>query len=336
MPVIVLGQHTFSIVAVDSATGQVGSAGATCLEDTTSSTGGAVIISDVKPGRGAIHTQASYLSFNQQAAGDRMDMGDSPEEIISFITKNDFFNDSTVRQYGIADFDSSGSPRTSAFTGDSTLDYHGHIVGPNYAIQGNILLGPGVLDSMEARFLATKGSLADKLMAALQGAKRPGADSRCLQEGVSSQSAFLRVANPGDQQGSISLDLVVSSTPFGEEPIDSLYCLFRKNQGLACDTLASDTSDTTTTSFTPVSPRISKARIIPNPANSSAMLQLPVNQWSGEVSINVFNAAGKRMVALQTNRHRVPLQIEDFTEGLYFYVVHKSNQKLASGTFVVH
>ncbi len=51
---------------------------------------------------------------------------------------------------------------------------------------------------MEYRFLNTEGSLAEKLMSALQGAKVPGADTRCLNEGTSSLSAFVRVAKPND------------------------------------------------------------------------------------------------------------------------------------------
>ena len=87
------------------------------------------------------------------------------------------------------------------------MDYKNHIVGPNYAIQGNILSGQAILDSMEARFLATPGPLADKLMAALQGANVPGADTRCLANGTSSLSAFLRVAKPNDLPGAFYLDL---------------------------------------------------------------------------------------------------------------------------------
>ena len=50
-------QDTFSIVAVDETTGEIGSAGASCLDDTQfPGSGGAFIISDILPGRGAIHT----------------------------------------------------------------------------------------------------------------------------------------------------------------------------------------------------------------------------------------------------------------------------------------
>ena len=61
---------------------------------------------------------------------------------------------------------------------------------------------------MENQFLSTDGSLSDKLMASLQGANIAGADTRCLDDGTSSLSAFIRVANPHDldMTGDIDLD----------------------------------------------------------------------------------------------------------------------------------
>jgi len=65
-------------------------------------------------------------------------------------------------------------------------------------------------------------------MAALQGAKVPGADTRCLDEGISTLSSFLRVAEPGDTLGTLSIDLNVRSvvTDWSVDPIDSLQTLF--------------------------------------------------------------------------------------------------------------
>ena len=83
----------------------------------------------------------------------------------------------------------------------------------NYSIQGNILLGAEILDSMEARFLAATGPLSDRLMACLQGANVPGADSRCLANGTSSLSAFVRVAKPGDADDSLFLDFLNENIP---------------------------------------------------------------------------------------------------------------------------
>jgi len=211
-----LSQDTFSIVALDTATGEVGSAGASCIA-------GSIIISDVHPGRGAIHTQAWWRAVNQNNAKNLMDTSSfSPQEIINWLVANDDQGNPTLRQYGIVDFDSLGNPRSVGYTGVNTNDWKGHINGFNYSIQGNILLGPQILDSIEARFINTPGDLACKLMSALQGANVPGADTRCLADGTSSISAFIRVAD----QNSIYLDLNVNNTLTGVEPIDTLQKLF--------------------------------------------------------------------------------------------------------------
>ena len=218
---VLSAQDTFSIVALDVATGQVGSAGATCLDDTEIE-GGAIIISDVIPDVGAIHTQSYWVPANQNAAHDQVvDNGLSPEELMEWLAANDVQGNPAVRQYGMADL-LTGQARAAAFTGNNCMDWKGHITGTNYAIQGNILLGEEILTQMESGFLSAEGSLAEKLMAALQGANVAGADTRCLEEGVSSRSAFLRVAYPGDDPDDLTVDLLVSLTPFGVEPIDVL------------------------------------------------------------------------------------------------------------------
>lgn len=222
-------QHTFSIVAVDSVTGEIGSAGATCLPDEL----GALDISKIILGVGAIHTQAYWTSVNQQAASERMELGDSPEEIIQWLTENDTPTEGggvQDRQYGIVDLNN-GSPRSAAFTGDNNYSEKGHRIGSGYAIQGNILISEEVLDDMEAAFLNTEGPLCDKLMQVMQAAKRPGADVRCLDQGISSGSAFIRVAKPSDtnsEYGNLWLDINVwlNSGSFTGDPIDELQLQF--------------------------------------------------------------------------------------------------------------
>ena len=77
-------------------------------------------------------------------------------------------------------------------TGENCMDYKGHIVGNRYSIQGNILLGEHILTQMESSFVNTEGALADKLMAAMQGANVAGADTRCMEDSISSLSSFDR------------------------------------------------------------------------------------------------------------------------------------------------
>ena len=212
-----LSQDTFSIVAVDPVTQEVGSAGASCIN-------GSIIISDVHPGIGAVHTQSYWNSTNQNNASDLMDQGYTPEEIIEYLVENDAQGNPSIRQYGVVDLVDGG--RSAAFTGENCYDYKDHILGPTYAIQGNILLGQEVLDSMETNFLNTSGSLATRLMAAMQGAKISGADTRCLSNGISSLSAFIRVAQSTNSEDSLHLHLNVNNTQPGIDPIDTLQDLF--------------------------------------------------------------------------------------------------------------
>ena len=208
---------TFSIVAVDLNNGEVGSAGASCI-------GGSIIISDIHPGVGAIHTQSYWSGYNQLIASDLMDSGLSPDEIIDYLIENDVNNNPSIRQYGIVDIYDGG--RSAGYTGENCMDYKNHILGNTYAIQGNILLGEEILINMENNFNSTIGSLSDKLMSALQGANIEGADSRCLDNGTSSLSAFIRVAEASDSEDSFFLDLNVNNTNNGQEPIDLLQVLY--------------------------------------------------------------------------------------------------------------
>src|SRR2546423_12584869 len=81
-------QDTFSIVAADSSTREVGSAGASCVDLFSAGISDATFIGDLLPDTGAINTQAYYLASNQNNARARMRAGDSPVQIISWLTAN--------------------------------------------------------------------------------------------------------------------------------------------------------------------------------------------------------------------------------------------------------
>jgi hypothetical protein len=211
------------------------------------------------------------------------------------------------RQYGIVDFDSQGHPRSAALTGSGCLNWKGHRLGTNYAIQGNILSGPEILDSMEARFLAATGSLSDRLMACLQGANVPGADSRCLQNGTSSLSAFVRVAKPGDADDNFWLDLNVPSLPAGMEPIDSLQRLYDQWKTTI------NIIDPTEMSVIPV--------ISPNPASGWFNVSLPFNS----AQLALFDLAGRNVFrqTIQKGDNRLTPKIQP---GVYFVRIQAENQ----------
>ena len=214
---ILVSQDTFSIVAVNPATGEVGSAGASCIA-------GSIIISDIHPGVGAIHTQSYWNQSNQDSASSLMNLEYSPEEIIDWLIENDAQNNPSIRQYGIIDLIDNG--RSAGFTGENCFDYKNHILGQTYAIQGNILLGQEILDSMEIAFTSTFGTLDEKLIAALLAANVPGADTRCLPYGTPALSAFIRMAKSEDENDSFFMDINVQSCPTNLSPIDSLFTLY--------------------------------------------------------------------------------------------------------------
>ena len=222
----VISQDTFSIVAIDSLTGEVGSAGASCVDMFTTGIPTNDFLGQLIPGLGAINTQAWYIPSNQTNATNRMNMGDTPSQIIDWLVVNDVQSTPELRQYGIVAM-VNGSPQAAAYTGTSTDNYKNHIIGDNYSIQGNILLGQEVLDSMEARFMNESGDLTCKLMAALQGANMAGADTRCSGNGTSSLFAFIKVAQPTDMFGSPSFNISVRTHSNSNiEPIDSLQIMF--------------------------------------------------------------------------------------------------------------
>jgi len=317
----VVAQDTFSIVAVDEATGEVGSAGASCLDDSQfPGSGGAFIISDILPGRGAIHTQSFYLAGNQANARMRMEAGDNPDEIITWLALNDVQGNNSVRQYGVVDFDDNGVGRAKAFTGLNCLDVKGQRVGSNYAIQGNILISVAILDSMEARFLNSTGTLAERLMYSLQGANVPGADSRCLDEGVSSLSAFVRVARPDDEEDNLYLDLNVPVTAFGVEPIDELQTLF---------------DAWLLTSSTEEAEIANSIRIFPNPATTMIEIDLGVETPNDQTYVELYAVNGKLVKTEKIVQQNTELKLSDLLgNNMYFYRILKNQKTIANGKFI--
>lgn len=235
---------------------------------------------------------AGNFPKNQLNARARLAEGLNPPAVINWLAANDAQGNPTQRQYGVATLQN-GAPMAAAYTGVNCLDVKGHRVGPSYSIQGNILLNPGILDSMEARFRAAGGCLANKLMAAMQGANVPGADSRCLDNGTSAMFAFLKVAKPGDSAGTPSLRLFVSYDPLGIEPIDSLQALFDAN--FVC---LSDVDEAA--SAIPFS-------VVPNPSTGDTVLGLPENL--GAVRLDIFDMHGRLLQTLPAIGDGQPLSL---------------------------
>lgn len=312
-------QDTFSICAVDTATGEVGSAGASCYGNYP----GCIILSDVHPGVGVIHTQAYYLPQNQNYASSLMEMGLPPQQIIDSLVLHDYLNNPTKRQYGIVDLHAD-TARRAAYTGINCDDYKNHIIGPTYTIQGNILLGQQILDSMEARFLNAEGELACRLMEALQGANVVGADTRCFTYGTSSLSAFLRVAQPDDPPDDLYLDLNVPSALQGVDPIDSLQSLVDIWGGC----IPSDVASVSTSGA---------IEVFPNPAGDHLYMMIPDTYRGEEMSLQLYDTRGAgilKPVPLKEGLNSIRLDQSKGT--IAFYVIRGQGKNLSSGKILLN
>lgn len=308
-------QDTFSIVAADSTTREVGSAGASCVDLFAAGFDDDSFLGDLLPDTGAINTQAFYLPANQMAARIRMRAGDTPIQIINWLAKNDAQNNSSIRQYGIVGF-SGVNASAAGFTGINTNAYKNHITGNiegiYYSIQGNILLSQAILDSMEYRFRNEKGELACKLMAALQGANVVGADTRCAPDGTSSLFAFLKVAQPDDTYGNPSFSISLRTRDnSGIEPIDSLQVLF--NAQLSC--VVSDVHE-------PVSSKL--ISVYPNPASNEITIKADPSLIGSQYIIS--DSSGKDLMIGTFTGDIKMVDIHRFASGMYVLRVGSSHR----------
>ena len=326
--VFILGQlkaqHTFSIVAIDSITLEVGSAGATCLTSADcGGCGGAVIITDLVAAKGGMNAQAQICipNVNLNNGISKIEDGRVASQVLGELLENDLcqFGGTSDRQYGIATIDKNGNLDVAGYTGKTNSTYANHILGPNYAIQGNILIGEEVLTGMEQGFLNTEGSLAEKLMAAMQGAKIPGADSRCLMDGISSRSSFLRVLPSAGEEGFGYIDLIVPSTINNVDPIDSLQSLFTERWELI-------------NNLTSIATGV-EMEVYPNPA--SDFITIVNDQISLErKQIKFFNNQG--ILLKQKEIQGSQIDIRDLASGLIFYqVVDDTSSPVRFGKFII-
>jgi uncharacterized Ntn-hydrolase superfamily protein len=175
--------HTFSIVGVDPETGEVGAA------VTTRNACVANGVPWVRVGVGAVATQASTRTQYGQELLDLIESGRSPEEALARATASDSGIES--RQIGVISLDG----RSAQHTGANPGAWAGHRAGPNYAAQGNVLMGPEVLEAVAMAFEASEGSgrhLADRLIEAMEAGQALGGDRRWGRL----QSAGVVVADP--------------------------------------------------------------------------------------------------------------------------------------------
>ena len=157
---------TYSIVARDAQTGQLG------VAVQTRSFGVGTAVPWAEAGVGAVATQ----SFTERSYGplglELLRVGRTPDEALAGLVAADAHED--VRQVGIVDAEG----RSAAHTGAHCIPEAGHLLGDGFAVQANMMRSAEVWPAMAEAFRSATGSLAQRLLAALDAAEAAGGDFR--------------------------------------------------------------------------------------------------------------------------------------------------------------
>ena len=198
---------TWSIIAVDRKTGEIGIAGASCTFDVQG-------IASIVPGRGAIVVQASSSYFARMKGVDLMENNKTITEILAAMRDQRYKPEK--QQYGVIVLDQGTKPLV--YSGSKISDWSGEMIGADIAVLGNILVGENVLkQALEAFNKNRNKTLAERLMLALRAGEQAGGDKRCGSQYA--RSAFISVYRP--VSGSI-LKLSVYGIKKGGKPAVTL------------------------------------------------------------------------------------------------------------------
>jgi uncharacterized Ntn-hydrolase superfamily protein len=201
--------HTFSIVARDPATGELGVA----VQSHWFSVGS--IVAWAEAGVGAVATQSFVDPSYGKNGLELMRAGKgAPETLKELLAKDE---GREVRQ--VAMIDARG--HVDAWTGKNDIQAAGHIVGKDFSVQANLMLNDKVWPAMARAFESTKGDLADRMLAALDAAQAVGGDIR----GRQSAALIVVTGKPtGQAWKDRTFDLRVDDSP---EPLLELRRLVK-------------------------------------------------------------------------------------------------------------
>ena len=203
--------HTFSIVAFDPETGDMGVA----VQSHWFSVG--TIVTWGEAGVGVIATQ----SFVNPAFGPNglalLKQGKSAQEVVDELIKGDEGRE--FRQLAIVD----AKGNAATWTGKKCVKYAGHFTGANYSVQANLMLNYKVWPAMSIAFDRAKGSLAERMMDALDAAQRVGGDIRGKQ---SAAMLIVKAKSTGKVWEDRLVDLRVDDST---EPLKELRRLIKVN-----------------------------------------------------------------------------------------------------------
>lgn len=213
---------TFSVLARDAVTGEMGIAVSSCIL----AVGRAV--PTARPGVGVVAVQArSRRGLGWSLLG-RLAGGAAPAELVRGAAHA---AEDATRQVAVLD----ATGRLAADTGTGSFPVSGHLVGDGCSVQGNMLASAEVLPAMAAAFAASGGNLADRLLGALAAGQDAGGDLR------GRQSAALLVVGgdpPSDEDDGVRVDLRVDDSGDPVAQLRMLHNLQRAYDEADYETLA--------------------------------------------------------------------------------------------------
>jgi hypothetical protein len=169
---------TWSVLAVDRATGRVVMAAASCVNTTDEAMKTAIAV--VVPGKGiaACQAAADNTHQNQMLVFNELQKGTDPKDIIEMLSRDPNFQS---RQFGILDLQGRASGHTGLSNGYVAQHESGQVPGTEifYSIQANIMRPGFVVPNGVQAFINAKGAMTDRVMAAMEAADGSGGDSRC-------------------------------------------------------------------------------------------------------------------------------------------------------------
>jgi len=220
--------HTYSIVARDPQTGEMGVA----VQSHWFSVGSMVAWGEA--GVGVVATQSFVNPSFGQHGLELLKTGKTAQEVVDELIASDEGRD--VRQLAIVD--SKGN--SSGYTGVKCISEAGHIVGNGYSVQANMMLNNTVWGAMSKAFENSEGPLAERLITALEAAQNEGGDIR------GKQSACLLVVR-GDATGNLwqdrLIDLRVEDNPEPVSEIKRLLKVYRAYEHMNKGDLAVEKND---------------------------------------------------------------------------------------------
>lgn len=190
--------HTFSIVARDTVTGNIGVA----VQSHWFNVG--KVVTWARSGVGAVATQALVNASFGPRGLDLLEKGYTPQAALDTLLKHDDGRD--FRQVAIID----AQGRTAGYTGSKNIKMAGNITGDNFSVQANMMLNDTVWPAMAKAFKATKGTLAERMVAALKAAQAEGGDIRGQQ---SAALIVVRGNSTGKPWEDRLIDLRVEDSP---------------------------------------------------------------------------------------------------------------------------